>query len=441
MTTTTSGPTAIGRLRATTLAMLPVLGLALGACLDEQGRRSDGGTDDRAVAAGMIQLRSPELDTCVRMSRSLKVGSGYEVYQSDCDDSSLGLWWREDCGDGYCKYVNAVTNAHCLKASGTFKASGGSFSVYANPCADDRDQQWRVTERGDERYRLENRATGACAYTTQSETTPHGFEQIVQRPCSTSAKQLFEIEDSGGGLGGGGDGGGGGGDGGGGGGGGGAGGGPIEYTNRAGLQRDKANHTKSSDAAAGDYEIVALGGSSVGGGTGPINRSLMEGQDFELVDVEGSGDKKCEIWFRENDGSSSQDSIKMTGDGKHVAWSITTIDGSGLALDPDDFRTASRTGNHGEGNSTAKLPQPSGSGFTFACMFFDDPVELESAGKGDILYRAWDSDDFEFGDGDGFATIFYQPGDSPPSSVSIYDHDSGSGNGEQYVSTVFKSNH
>ncbi|MEM7156420.1 MAG: hypothetical protein AAF799_26440 [Myxococcota bacterium] len=215
--------------------------------------------------------------------------------------------------------------------------------------------------------------------------------------------------------------------------------GEIFYENDGDVNEHRSNTTVSSVADAGDYEIVALGASDGGGNSLkniPLDRDLMEDQDFELVAVRGTKDKKAEIWFRRNDGSNSQRTIELTGNANDVAWSVTTVEGSGLELDIDDFTTETHIGSHSN-ESTAVLETPSGDGFTFVVFFFDDSVELEDAGEGEILFKTWGH-----GDGDGMATVLYQADQEPPrvGEVEVDDHDGSSG-GEQYVTVAFKSNH
>lgn len=213
----------------------------------------------------------------------------------------------------------------------------------------------------------------------------------------------------------------------------------IDYTNEGDVNEHRSNTSVSSDADEGDYEIVALGASDGGGSSLkniPLDRDLMEDQDFELIGVRGTKDKKAEIWIRRNDGSNSQNTIELSGNANDVAWSVTTIDGSDLELDFDDFSVETHIGTHSN-DTTATLETPSGSGFTFVVFFFDDPVELEDAGEGEILFRTWGH-----GDGDGMATVLYQAGEEPPleTELPVDDHDGSSG-GEQYVTVAFKSNH
>lgn len=211
----------------------------------------------------------------------------------------------------------------------------------------------------------------------------------------------------------------------------------VVYTHQGGVNKSTSTHTYPSTANADDYEIVALGASDGGDNSKEIDTSLdaclMTRQGFHLVGVRGTKDKKAEIWIRKNEG---QEEIELTGNGKDVAWCVTTLDGSNLDLAFNEFETEVYTGSHNN-RSTAKLKTPGGEGFTFAALFFDDPVELTDAGEGsDVFCKEWGH-----GDGDGFAVVVYQPGDAPSETieVDIVDH-LGDEGGEEYVTVAFKSN-
>jgi len=213
-------------------------------------------------------------------------------------------------------------------------------------------------------------------------------------------------------------------------------GGPVSYTTVGGLNETTSDITVSSPGNAGDYQIVGIGGSSTQGGTDqPIDRSLMENQGFTLVKVRGDGDKRSEIWFREHNGTAAHDSVTITEnahvDGnKDIGWSITTIDGASITLDPSTFTTASDYSG-GHGSTSVPFTKPSGNGMTFVAFFFDDSVQVTDSRGGDILYTVWGQ-----GDGDGFATVLYQPGALVPSDVGVITHDSG---GRQWVTASFNA--
>ncbi|MEX1367858.1 MAG: cytochrome c peroxidase [Nannocystaceae bacterium] len=168
-----------------TLGFAVVAGCGLSGRADDAAERAD---------EGMLKIRGVALGECMRRSGSVVVGSGYEVYQSSCDGDTPGLWWRQECAGGYCRFINDGEVSYCLKASETHQASGGSYDVYAAPCSGDLDQQWIVHDRDGGEVQLENRETVGCAHTTQSEQTPHGFLQVVRRECSSSDKQRFVLE-------------------------------------------------------------------------------------------------------------------------------------------------------------------------------------------------------------------------------------------------------
>ena len=192
----------------------------------------------------------------------------------------------------------------------------------------------------------------------------------------------------------------------------------VVHATKGGVNLTKSNISVSSPARSGDYEIVAVAGSSVqGGSNAPIDSALMTDQGFQLVGVRGAADRKSEIWIRKNNGSSEQASIRITGKGPDVLWSITTIDGSKSELNLSSIQTANTFASHS--SSSASFSAPGGSGLLFVAMMFDDPVEVLSAGSGSILFKTWGS-----GDGNGIASLLFQPGVSVPSSVNIKNYDS-----------------
>ena len=67
----------------------------------------------------------------------------------------------------------------------------------------------------------------------------------------------------------------------------------------------------------------------------------------------------------------------------------------------------------------------SGTGLKVLAVFSDDAVELLNVGDGTALYQTWG-----VGDGDGFAVVVYEPGSTPPPSITVRRYDSG---GLQYV--------
>jgi hypothetical protein len=209
--------------------------------------------------------------------------------------------------------------------------------------------------------------------------------------------------------------------------------GPVRFTSKGGVNKNTSTASVSTPARSGDYEIVAVGGSSVqGGDEKPIDASLMTGQGFKLVGVRGTADKKSELWIRRNSGQSS---VKITGKGKDIGWSLTTIDGTKTRLDISSFAVATYSGGHGEGTADATFKTPSGSGLLIGAFFFDDSVELLSAGDGTILHKDWG-----FGDGDGVATVLFQPGVSAPSKVRVKEREACCEGGEEFVSVAARFN-
>lgn len=191
----------------------------------------------------------------------------------------------------------------------------------------------------------------------------------------------------------------------------------------------------ASKASEGDYEIACIGGSTTwGSASTPIDSSLMTGQGFTLIDNARVGnDRSSEIWIRKNNGQST---IKVTHKAWDVPWSVTTLDGSGLNLDYNKFKSSSKTSG---GASPSVRPAVWGeignipaNSFTFACLFFDDEVELKNAGEGSIEFKVWDG----IGDGDGLAAVFFQPGDTPPERFATVRY---GGGGNEIATTVFNS--
>lgn len=198
----------------------------------------------------------------------------------------------------------------------------------------------------------------------------------------------------------------------------------VSYSLQGGVLEDRGNSTIQTDVQDGQTQIVALGASDGGGSSlkdKPIDRGLMEEQGFTLMGVEGTKDKKVEIWARVYDSGNPEMSsgVTLSGNAKDVAFTVHTLDtaldigGLDVKVDP-----ASRSGD------TFKFNTPSGDDFKFMAVFFDDSVEVLS--DSDNIVQFWGQ-----GDGDGFYVGLWGEGESVPNSVETKNHAKG---GQQYES-------
>ena len=208
----------------------------------------------------------------------------------------------------------------------------------------------------------------------------------------------------------------------------------LIYSTKGGLNEEDRAIKVVSHANKGDYQILSMGASSAQGTSDkPIDPVLIKNQGFSLIKARGDSDKRSEIWIREHSGSSKHNYVTIPRNnhsGKDLAWSITTIKGENIDIKKDRFKTASNYSG-GHSSTSASFPKPGGSGFTFVAFFFDDSVKITDTHGGDLLYQVWGQ-----GDGDGFATVLYLPGQKVPEKVSVKVFDGG---GREWVTTSFSS--
>lgn len=202
-----------------------------------------------------------------------------------------------------------------------------------------------------------------------------------------------------------------------------------------GVNRTDGVIAVGSSTQPGDFEVVAIGGSSVAGGEGePIDAELMLEQGFTLVGVQGQWDRKVEIWIRE---ATDQEDILITGAGYDVAWSVTTFSQAHYDFDiaalPGQVLTVDD--NH-EGSRDASIPLPktNNNEFSFGAIFFDDTVKTDNVDNGHVLFST-----HGFGDGDGFAVVMYDhsKSNSFQSNITDLDRNYGQNGAEQYVGVFF----
>ncbi len=193
----------------------------------------------------------------------------------------------------------------------------------------------------------------------------------------------------------------------------------VDYQSTGGLTNGGLVNTP---AKSGDYEIVSFGASH-GSGTGKVNEyfdeAKMIAQGFVAISVRGEEDRKVEMWIRKNGGQSE---IDIPADAR--AYDFFVIDGNNIELNLDDINTNSV---HSSGDPY-EVPVSDGIGIKVLSYFSDDSAELTDVGNGTLVFQDWG-----FGDGDGFATTFYAPGNEPPETVEITYHDGG---GRQYVGII-----
>jgi len=191
---------------------------------------------------------------------------------------------------------------------------------------------------------------------------------------------------------------------------------PVDYTSTGGLTN---GGLKSTPAKAGDYEIVSFGASH-GGGTGKVNeyfdQTKMANQGFQAIGVRGEEDKKVEMWIRKNSG---QQEIDIPDDAR--AYDFLVLDGNDIQIDFNSIKADTIR----SGGDSYQVPDSGGSGLKILSYFSDDSAELTDIGSGTLVFQEWG-----FGDGDGFATALYAPGQEPPGNIEVFFHDGG---GRQYV--------
>ena len=110
------------------------------------------------------------------------------------------------------------------------------------------------------------------------------------------------------------------------------------YSAFGGIINNGRDKTVSSPGSHGDYEFV-LSGASEGGDEGalrntPLDRALMERQGFSLLGVEGSKDRRSEIWVRVK---RSENHITISGGAHDVAYTVLTVYGSEVSFNIDDI--------------------------------------------------------------------------------------------------------
>ena len=191
----------------------------------------------------------------------------------------------------------------------------------------------------------------------------------------------------------------------------------VDYTSKGALKNGGILN-RSSDAEAGDYEIVAFGASHGGGNEWKdeyFDESLMLGQGFIGLGVKGEKDKKVAMWVRKNSGQSQ---IRVPD--RVRAYAFLFLSGEGLNINLNQL-----SANTVRSSGTTYTVPAGGSGLNILSYFSDDPVELKNYGSGALLYQEWG-----FGDADGFHMILYRPGTQLPSSMPVTNYDPV---GKQYV--------
>jgi hypothetical protein len=201
---------------------------------------------------------------------------------------------------------------------------------------------------------------------------------------------------------------------------------PVRYTSKgaAVFPYNDIIGTVDSPAVYGDWEIVAFGASHGGDTTKEVGTILkttttpMTTQGFKLIGVEGELDKKVELWFRHyrNVGKST---IAVPTDAK--SYNLLVLNGGDVRLKSElvQQKTTEASGQ------PWKVPGTSGSDLNILAYFGDDSVEVTNTNGGELIFNQWG-----FGDGDSLNVMFYAPGDTPPSAISITNHAS---QGQQYV--------
>jgi hypothetical protein len=196
----------------------------------------------------------------------------------------------------------------------------------------------------------------------------------------------------------------------------------IGYSSKGAVNNSGSMGSFTTLAKSGDFEILSLG-SSLGGNdkTGIdtyFDKAKMEGQKFQAIGVRGSDDKKIEMWVRKNTG---QTSISLPSKAK--AYNLLALKGADVQLNLGTI-----TKNTVQSSSSSSFTVPSLSDATrlnVVSYYGDDPFEVLDTKGGQLIFNKWG-----FGDEDSLNVVFYEPYDTPPSSISVKDYDPV---GKQYV--------
>lgn len=208
----------------------------------------------------------------------------------------------------------------------------------------------------------------------------------------------------------------------------------VDTTTQAGVlmsrtERSNKNVDIETNVREGQTQFVTIGTSN-GGSTSkdvdtPVDKKLMEAQGFELLGVEGSRDKRVEIWGRVFEPENMDATVTLSANSKDVGYAIHTLDKSldldALSLRKDAFAK--------DGNSRVEFNGRNSYDLKLGAIFFDDSVEIENAGGRTVDYGKFEGKSdantvqfFKQGDGDGFFVGLWGEGESVRGSYDIDNH-------------------
>jgi len=192
----------------------------------------------------------------------------------------------------------------------------------------------------------------------------------------------------------------------------------IRYTSKGAVN----NSGFTTPAKSGDFEILALGASDGGDTSVEINtyfdKTKMVNQKFQAIGVRGSKDKKIELWVRKNSGQTT-----ISPPSKSKSYNVLVLNGADVQL---NLGTITKSTIESSSSSAFKVPELSdATRLNVVAYFGDDPFEVTDTFGGEMIFNNWG-----FGDGDSLNVVFYQPYDTPPSTIGVYDYDPV---GKQYV--------
>ena len=196
----------------------------------------------------------------------------------------------------------------------------------------------------------------------------------------------------------------------------------INYVSSGGLTKRVIDSTANN----GDIEVLSLG-ASIGRSQDEkdeyFDEKRMRRQGFIPINVKGERDKKVEIWYRRNTG---QTRIRLPKNSR--IYALLILQTRELNIDIESVNSNTVRSSRGP----YQVPQVDDSLFNVLSYFSDDPVQLTSLAGGYFAFQ-----DYQWGQGDGFALCLYPPEVSQPSSIEIESLGPG---GQQYVgiNTAFK---
>jgi hypothetical protein len=193
----------------------------------------------------------------------------------------------------------------------------------------------------------------------------------------------------------------------------------VRYKSNGAVSDSGCMDSLPTPANPGDFEIVAFGAGKDGGGSAKaqvdtfFNEPAMERQRFQPIGVIGSKDKKVEMWVRQNSG---QPGITPPREAK--AYNLLVIDGSTVSLNLEAITRS--TVQSADSSAWDVPPLSNATHLNVVAYYGDDAFEILDSRGGEVIFNKWG-----FGDSDSLNVIFYEPYGTPPSTISVKNHDGG----------------